>query len=558
MNILVGGEAGQGLVTIGTMLAKSLVRHGLHIVVTQDYQSRIRGGHNAFVIRTSDTPLSGGCAAIDLLVALTEETITQHADQLASHAVVMADAKFPKDYQGALKVPYAELAPRQYENTAALGVIAALIGLEESSIAQLLRETFGKKGNEVVEKNIEALTKAYAWGAAQKKSAATLPKVSNPEQRLMMDGNEASVLGALAAGIKFYAFYPMTPATSISLGLAAHAKHMGIMVEQAEDEIAAINMAIGAAYAGAPSMVATSGGGFALMVEGVSLAAMIETPIVIAVAQRPAPATGLPTRTEQADLDFVLHSGHGEFPRAIFAPGTVEECFHLTHKAFVVAEESQGPVFILTDQYLADSYRAVAPFDLDACVPVQPIENARRVNVTGTYARYQLTESGVSPRLLPGVTEHLVVADSDEHTEDGHLTEDLGVRVKMVEKRLAKEKIILKNAVPPDYTGDAAPDVLLVTWGSTKGPAEESVTVLRAQGTKAAQLNFSQVWPLVPDQFMKYLANAKRVVAVEGNAFGQFARLIRRETGFEIKEKILRYDGLPLTAEWIVKKLQAM
>jgi 2-oxoglutarate ferredoxin oxidoreductase subunit alpha len=327
---------------------------------------------------------------------------------------------------------------------------------------------------------------------------------------------------------------------------------MGLVVEQAEDEIAAINMTIGASFAGAPSMVATSGGGFALMVEGVSLAAMTETPVVVIVAQRPGPATGLPTRTEQADLELILHAGHGEFPRAIFAPGTVQECFHLTRRAFELSERYQGPMFLLTDQFLADSYRAVKPLDVENLSPVRVGTEA-----VGSlpYLRFAITESGVSPRLLPGMTEHLVVADSDEHTQDGHITEDLSVRKLMVEKRLRKREGLRSEVIPPEMEGKENPDVLLVSWGSSKGAVEEAASRLRSTRQRVATLHFSQVWPLVPEQFMSYLESARQVVSVEGNAFGQLARLIRRETGFHIDKRALRYDGLPLTPESILLEL---
>jgi len=327
---------------------------------------------------------------------------------------------------------------------------------------------------------------------------------------------------------------------------------MGLIVEQAEDEIAAINMAIGASFTGAPSMVATSGGGFALMVEGVSLAAMTETPVVVVVAQRPGPATGLPTRTEQGDLELVLHSGHGEFPRAIFAPGTVEECFHLTRKAFELAERYQSPMFLLTDQFLADSYRAVVPFDIENLPLVHP---GTKTGESSQYTRYAITESGISPRLLPGMTENLVVADSDEHTEGGHITEDLFVRKQMVEKRLRKGKGIRAEVTPPYMVGEEKPDLLLVSWGSSKGAVNEVASHIRSGGEKVATLHFSQVWPLVPEQFIGYLESSRNVVIVEGNAFGQMARLIQRETGFQIRNKVLRYDGLPITPEFILREL---
>jgi 2-oxoglutarate ferredoxin oxidoreductase subunit alpha len=300
-------------------------------------------------------------------------------------------------------------------------------------------------------------------------------------------------------------------------------------------------------------MVATSGGGFALMVEGVSLAGMTETPLVIVVAQRPAPATGLPTRTEQADLEFILHAGHGEFPRAVFAPGNVEECFHLIRQAFELAESLQSPIFLLTDQFLADAYRAVKPFDLKDLSWIHPGSDGAPPSLP--YLRYVLTEDGLSPRLLPGKTENLVIADSDEHTEDGHLTEDLSVRKLMVEKRLKKMEALILKGVPPQFTGEQRPDLLLVTWGSTRGSVLEAAAKLRLQGEKVGTLCFSQVWPMVPDQFIHFLKEAKVVIAVEGNALGQFSRLIRRETGFHITKQVLRYDGLPITSEYILKHL---
>jgi len=274
---------------------------------------------------------------------------------------------------------------------------------------------------------------------------------------------------------------------------------------------------------------------------------------VVVVAQRPGPATGLPTRTEQADLEFVLHAGHGECPRAVLAPGTVKECFHLTRKAFEWAEHYQGPIFLLTDQFLADSYRAVAPFPLEDLPPVKAGWDG--TPVTLPYRRYAITEDGVSPRLLPGMSEHLVVADSDEHTEEGHLTEDLEVRKRMAEKRLRKSRGLWNEVIPPEYIGEDQPEILLITWGSSKGPLLEAAETLRRKGKRAAVLFFGQVWPLVPHQFMTRLDAAQQVVCVEGNAFGQLARLIRRESGFHIRRLVLRYDGLPMTPEYILREL---
>ena len=554
MNILIGGEAGQGLVTVGQILAKSLVRSGYSICVTQDYQSRIRGGHNTFAIRVGVDAVNAPQETIELLVALTAETVGLHRDQVSEGGLIVIDEALHIQGDGTLTVPFSQLAADQYTNIAALGVCSALLGLDDEVVAQTVVDFFGKAHREVIEGNRQVLGESYRWAIGQAVAFAKLPPIAHPPERLMMNGNEAIALGAVTAGVKFCSFYPMTPATSIALNLAGWAHEMGLVVEQAEDEIAAINMALGAAFAGAPSMVGTSGGGFALMIEGVSLAAMTETPVVIVVAQRPAPATGLPTRTEQADLELVLHAGHGEFPRAIFSPGTIEQCFELTQKALQVADRYQGPVFILTDQFLADSYRAVVPFDLDGITPVQPW-STEGLRFATPYRRFAITDSGVSPRLLPGLTEHLVVADSDEHTEDGHITEDLGVRQEMVQKRLKKEAGIRGEVIPPEVQGAERPDLLLVCWGSNKGSVEEAAEQLGSTGKKVATLHFPQVWPLVPEHFMGPLQEAKEVIAVEGNATGQLARLIRRETGFHIERLVLRYDGLPITPEFILREL---
>jgi len=281
---------------------------------------------------------------------------------------------------------------------------------------------------------------------------------------------------------------------------------------------------------------------------------MTETPIVVVVAQRPGPATGLPTRTEQGDLNFVLHAGHGEFPRALFAPGSVEECFHLTRKAFFLSEKYQTPIFILTDQFLADSSRAVPIFDIDSLPYVQLPDKSS--SSSPSYNRFVLTDNGISPRLVPGFTEYRVVAGSDEHTEDGHLTEDLTVRKAMVEKRLKKAAGILTEVNPPEFLGEKNPDLLLVSWGSTKGAVLEAAEELAAQGKRMAMLHFSQVWPLIPGQFVPHLQDAKEVIAVEGNATGQLAGLIHREAGFEIKNRIGRYDGLPITPEFILREMK--
>lgn len=559
--ILVGGEAGQGLVTLGQLAAKALVHAGYEVLVTQDYQSRIRGGHNTFAIRVGPEAVYGPTEKIDILIALDAESIPLHKAQLTPGAVVLADTALDTQGLNALAIPFRTLAPRAaFDNMVALGVLGSALCKDFSLLETQLQALFAKKDPQILEQNLAVLRGAYDWGKAQSVSFACMPPApERTAERLMLDGNEAIALGALAAGCNFCSFYPMTPGSSVALTLAAKAKVMGTVVEQAEDEISAANMAVGAVYAGARALVPTAGGGFALMVEAVSLAGMLETPLVFVVAMRPGPATGLPTRTEQADLNLVLYAGHGEFPRAVFAPGSADECFGLTHRAFEMAHVHQSPVFILTDQYLADSYQGVDAFDLDALpeIPGQLLT----VDDPASYKRYALTEDGLSPRLIPGFSTALVVSDSDEHTEDGKLTEDLAVRVQMVDKRLSKGLGLLEDALPPTRYGPEEADsaeLLLVCWGSTLGAALEARQMLEDSGKSAAVLHFAQVWPLKEDQFLPQLRAAKRAVCVEGNATGQLARLIRMETGFSFGDLILRYDGLPMTAAHILRGLESI
>ena len=553
LNIVIGGEAGQGLVTVGQVLAKSLVKSGYHILVTQDYMSRVRGGHNTFTIRAATHELDSPSEGVDLLLALNQDTVDLHGKELTAGALLVADQGLSCAHAACLNVPYEELAGERHVNTIALGVAAGLLGLERDLVADTLSVALGKKkGDQVVAENREGLEAAFAWLREHAPRFEPLAPAPEAPPRLMLGGNQAIALGALTAGLKFLAFYPMTPSTAIALTVIAHAEQMGVVYEQAEDEIAAINMALGASYAGAPAMVCTSGGGFALMTEGLSLAGMTETPIVIAIAMRPGPATGLPTRTEQGDLLFALHGGHGEFPRAILAPGDVEQCFEAGYRALHLAEKFQGPVFILTDQFLADSLRALEPFSLEGRGPVRPGGQGAQGEA---YQRYAITDDGVSPRRLPGMGPELVVADSDEHTEAGHITEDLALRVRMNHKRLAKEKGLRAETLAPAFTGPEEPEMLLVSWGSSQGPVAAAARRLGQEGHAVGTCHFSQVWPLDPGQFAERMGRAGQVVVIEGNATGQFAGLLKKEAGIEAQRFIGRCDGLNLTPEYILRQM---
>ena len=554
ISILIGGEAGQGLNTINDILCRALVRHGYSIVMEQDYMSRVRGGHNTFTVRVSPTEILAAIEPVDLIIALNKETVDLHQKDLTDKGLVLVDAEIETGEGSFVKVPYDDLAEKKNQNVAALGVVGQLLGLDSETCAQAVKDQFGDKGEKVAEKNDKALDEGYRWAQENAGSSKIgLKKMSEPEKLLMMDGNQAIAMGAVTAGLKFYSFYPMTPSTSVALTLAAQMEKLPIVVEQCEDEISVINMALGASYAGVPAMCGTSGGGFALMSETLSMVAASETPLAMVLAQRGGPATGLPTRTEQGDLEFALYAGHGEFPRAILAPGTVEQCFWAGRRAIELAEASQGPVIIMTDQFLAESLRSVRPLLIEELTPIKV--GADPDEVETPYQRYRFTESGVSPRLIPGKSEHLVVGDSHEHYESGHICEEAEVRTKMVDKRMKKLEVLKKEFIPPDYYGDDNPEILLMCWGSTVGAAREAVEEVQADGTKAAVLHFSQVWPLVPEKFMDKLEAATEVIAVEQNAKSQFAGLIKKETGFEIKRSINKYDGRPITPEYILREM---
>lgn len=554
INLIMGGEAGQGLDTVAGLLGTAVVRSGWHLLTAQHVMSRVRGGHNNIRVRIGAQPVPGPPDMFHVLAAMSRESVDLHRDKLEEQAVILVDAAWEMPAGAALLgIPFAELAPRPvFRNVALLGVLGAMLGIKAGMLQDQLKEHFKVKGDQIVASNLDVLAASMKW-AEEHAPRLSMPESTDPAGRLAMDGNQALVLGALAAGVRFCGYYPMSPATSIAEGLAHAPVEMGVVVEQAEDEIAAANMALGAAYAGARSLVPTSGGGFALMTEAVSLAGVMEMPVVFVVAQRPGPATGLATRTEQADLELVLYAGHGEFHRAILAPTNVSDCFYLTHKAFDLAEKSQGPVFVLSDQYLASAARSVDPFDLESLAPVATPDLSD--SDPESYRRYNWA-APISPRRIPGNGLSLVMGDCHEHDEAGHIIEAGDIRVRMQDKRLAKIDVLLREVLPPEYRGADAPDLLLVGWGSTCEVLREVVEILQTDGVKVGVLSFAQVWPLVPETFLSRLDSAKTVVAVEGNSTAQFAGLLRKTTGFHIQQTVLRYDGRALTAGYVMARLR--
>jgi len=568
-SIKIGGEAGQGIQTIGDTLALVFSRSGYHVFTHQDYDSRIRGGHNYYQIRFSDKPVMSPRTVINILVALDMESIRQHEKELSEYGQIIYDSaalkeKHEKPYF--LDVPFTALATEHggskiMANTVATGAVLGMLGIELDILLEIIRSTFKRKGEDVIRENIDSAMAGHDFAVKNCIKCNFAAEGPSGEKLMLINGTDAIALGAISAGCKFYAAYPMTPSTGILDFMAKKAKEYGLVVEQAEDEIAAINMALGASFAGARAMTSSSGGGFALMVEGLSLAGMTETPVVIGFGQRPGPATGLPTRTEQADLQFVLYSAHGEFPRVVFAPGTPEQAFYLTNKAFDLAEKYQVPAFVIFDTYLADTAWTFKEFDSKKIVYKDYRLRGDAFKALPEYKRHAFTDSGVSPLGVPGEARHVVVTDSDEHDEEGHIAEDAETRNRMVDKRLSKKLPHIRSEMaPPLFYGSNNPDILITGWGSTYGVMKESVD--RLSGSRnIAMLHFSEIYPFPStDKFdyLQVLNNAKATICVENNATGQFARLIRAETGYEFKNTVNRFDGRSFTLEGLSGEIDAL
>ena len=606
-SIKIGGEAGQGIQTIGDTIAKVFSRAGYHVFTHQDYESRIRGGHNFFQIRLSDKPITASRERIDIIVAFDKESITFHENELSENGLIIYDSSelgkiepkekhlsmepsnppvppLGKGGEGGfyLDIPFTKLAiehgaNRIMANTVATGSVLGMLRLNLDIFTGIIRDTFHKKGEDVIQANLNAAKAGFDFALQNCPKCSFIPS-SFGEPRMLISGIEGIALGALASGCKFYSAYPMTPSTGIMNYLAGKGKEYGIVVEQAEDEISAINMALGASFAGVRAMTGTAGGGFALMVEGLSLAGMTETPFVIALGQRPAPATGLPTRTEQGDLLFAIHAAHGEFPRVVLAPGTPEQAFYLTNKAFDLAEKYQIPAFVIFDQYLADSGWTYDHLDATKIRFIDYRIRGDALQQLKNYTRHALTETGISPFGVPGGSKNLVVTDSDEHDEEGHIIEDAETRTKMVQKRLLKKLPLIRQEIAqPLLYGSSDPEILLVCWGSLYGVIREIVDIL-SEDRKIAMLHFSEIYPFpvieensspnplprgegergrVQFDYLRLLRNAKVTVCIEQNATGQFAQLFRAETGYAFSHAINRYDGRPFTVENLKGELDA-
>ncbi|MCL5986221.1 MAG: 2-oxoacid:acceptor oxidoreductase subunit alpha [Actinobacteria bacterium] len=564
----IGGEAGYGIMVTGFTMSKIFSRLGYNVFDYPEYPSLIRGGHNSYQVRASVNKVNSPLKNIDVLVALNQDTVDMHFSELNADGILIYDGDLVKepshvdDSRGikSYKIPFEKIAidvagGKLMRNTVAIGASLPVYGLQLEKLTDMLREAFAGKAQEIIESNLKAAEAGFK--AMQDLLSKEIPfaiRSSNKPKKLIMTGNEAIALGAIRAGCKFYAAYPMTPSSPILHFMAANDRRFGVVVKHTEDEIAAINMAIGAATAGVRSMVATSGGGFSLMVEGLGLAGMTETPVVIVEGQRGAPSTGLPTWTEQGDLRFVLGASQGDFLRVVLAPGDVAQCFYLTAAAFNIAEKVQTPVIVMSDKHVAESHSTVDDIDpgkvkIDSGELLS--ESDKRLGAD--FKRYKITKSGISPRPLPSYEGGIYFANSDEHDEKGFSIEDSPTRTAMMDKRLRKFAAALSIAPKPLWHGPQEPDILIVGWGSTRGAILDSISQLKSEGINAAHLQVLSLCPLHADDIKDAISRCKKIACIENNKTGHLKGLIAEKCGINIENFLPKYDGRPFFPDEIVK-----
>lgn len=553
-NIVVGGEAGQGLKTVDAILGKILFKMGYNVFSSKDYMSRIRGGHNFISIRFGTKKIEGSREEIDLLIALNEKSIELHKDKIKEKGILIYDGE-PEVDKEVVDLSAKEIASevnKKGVNTVFIGAALKLMGFDISIAEDVIRDYFSKES--IQEDNLELLRKGYD----SVDSCFALEEGNDLSSQIYIEGNDALAMGAAAAGLKFYAAYPMSPSTGIMNYLAGKQEELDMVVEQAEDEIAAINMALGGSYSGVRSMTGTSGGGFALMTEAIGLAGIAEIPIVVADIQRPGPATGLPTRTGQGDLLFAINAAQDDFPIMVMAPRDHKDLFYQAFRAFNIADKYQMPVIILSDQYLADSAKNLEAFDFDSLKIDRALISEDELEEMEEYKRYLINESGISPRAYPGqLDDQVVLIDSDEHDEDGHIIEDADIRNAMVEKRIHKvEKFVDEDLKEPVYIGSDKPDTVLLCWGSTYGVLTEAREILKDEEINVGILSFSDLWPLPTRELNELIDKDVSFVSVENNSTGQLAQLISSQTRIKIDKKLLKYDGRPFSAQEIAKRFQ--
>ncbi|MHB9145635.1 MAG: 2-oxoacid:acceptor oxidoreductase subunit alpha [Symbiobacteriia bacterium] len=568
---MVGGQQGEGIESTGEIFVQAMNRLGYWCYAYRHFASRVKGGHTNFKIRIGSEEVHHGGDEIHCIIAFDQESIDHNWRELAAGALVVFDsahfeAKLPGDTQVILlPVPMTKIAKDLgamiAKNMVAVGVSAAVLGLTPEDFATTMADRFGKKGPRIIEINEKAVRLGYETCKAQFPQPLTLPaRPQTGEPHMLITGNEAIGLGALAAGCRLYAGYPITPATPVMYYLVDHLPKVGGAVIQTEDEIAAINMVLGGNYAGVRTITATSGPGLSLMQEALSLAGMTETPVVVVDVQRGGPATGLPTKVEQSDINMLVYGSHGEFPRVVVAPANVSDCFYLTMEALNLAEKLQCPVFIAIDLALGLSRQSIAPVDRNRV----PIERGKRVTAEDLdalgdeeFPRYRVTPDGISPRSIPGQYGGRYVATGDEHTETAHITEIPEVRITQMMKRLRKLKEA-RVTEPVRVVRAESPELLIISVGSPTGAVTEAVAELGRRGHRVAAVQLQLIWPFPRRELLPHLQAAERALVVEYNATGQLANIIRLNCDDWPLASLLKFDGNPFSIHEIVNRAEAV
>lgn len=569
----IGGQAGEGAMVTGRTLGKAFTRGGLNVIGYPEYPSLIRGGHNTYQVRVSDEKVYSPTQKTDLVVALNKDAIVFHKDRISENGGIIYDEaidvsaiQFRQDVKR-YPIPFAKIiadlkALPQMKNTITLGATLALIDYPFEKIASVLTDEFKRKGDEIVRQNIGVAKAGYDYVKSKFKTEEFHKKLKpvSDKRKILIGGNEAAGFGAIKGGLKLFASYPMTPASTLMHFIAEKEEDFNIVMKHTEDEIAAMNYAVAAGFAGVRSMCSTSGGGFALKVEALGLAAESESPVVVYLCQRPGPSTGLPTWTEQADLKFAVSSSQGEFLRVIFAPGDVEESFALSAKALNIAEKYQIPVIIMSDKFLGETHFSADRFD-ESQIKIERgkiAKNLPALKPGERFKRYAFAKDGVSPRSLPGELNGMHVCSSYEHDEYGFSSESFTNRAKMVQKRAKKLKFVLEELDPPKIFGEQDAEVTLICWGSQKLPALDALKLLKNAGVKANVIHFSSVFPLDPKKVKSLLKMCRRTVVLENNSTGQFAGLLKEYVGFKPNYKMLKYDGRQFFAEQIAEEVKKL
>ncbi len=567
ISVMVAGEAGDGIRQAGLLFSRACARGGLYTFSVFDYLSLIRGGHNSHLVRVCDREVHSHRRKIDILLALNLDSIGKHASELSPNAGLIYDSgsvkELPELRSEVIKIPIPlksmvreKGAPLITRNSIGLGAVFAMLGYDLNLFLGVIDDQF-KNRPEIAELNKSLAKEGYEYVMKNFDGEFSLKlKPISTEKRYVLSGNDAIALGALKAGMKFFVAYPITPASPILHLLASLQRDAGIAVLQAESELAAINMTIGAAFAGARAMTATSGAGFSLMAEALGLSGMSETPIVVALAQRPGPSTGLATYTAQGDLRFVIHASQGEFPRVVVAPGDVEEAYYRTIEAFNLAEKFQIPAIILSDKHLSESYKTVGAFSEDV-----RLERGDLIldHYQGEYKRYLITETGVSPRAIPGIEGIIVKQDGSEHNERGLATADANNAKKMQDKRIRKMKYLkeeISRLQPIKLYGEEKADLTIIGWGSTKGAILEALILLKEMRIRANFIQVVYLWPFPDLEVKKALKNTKKLFLVENNKTAQLGSLLREFICLEPDKTILKYDGRPFVPEEIVEQIE--